>query len=267
MKELKINPSNKNLTVGESFAVEVTVSPDNTKNKEVELISSNPAVAQVSGKTVTAAGAGEAVITAKARDGSGVEASMKVKVSLNSVTAVKAVQQSSKKYVTVSYGRINGAASYDIYRSTKAASGYQKIGSSAKAAYVDKKAAAGKTYYYKIVAKAQTTGCDSVMSAQYAKVKVLAVPKVRVKAAAGKKVTVSWKKLKGASGYVVYASAKKTKGFKSIKTIKKAKTVKAVVKAKKTMKKMYVKVRPYYMEKGRKVFGTNSKTMMVKIKK
>lgn len=161
----------------------------------------------------------------------------------------------------------NGAASYDIYRSVKAGSGYQKIGSSTGTNYVDKKAAAGKTYYYKVTAKAKTAGCDSVISTKYAKVKVLAIPKVKVKAQKGRKVTVSWKKLKGVNGYAVYTSTKKTKGFKAVKTIKKAKTVKAVIKAKKTVKKLYVKVRPYYLEKGKKVFGTYSKTMTVKIKK
>lgn len=266
VKELKINPSNKNVTVGESFAVEVMVSPDDATNKEVELSSNNSAVAQISGKTVKAVGAGEAVITAKALDGSKMEASLKVKVSLNPVTTVKAVQQSSKKYVTVSYNRVNGAASYDIYRSTKASSGYKKIGSSAKINYVDKKAAAGKTYYYKVIAKAKTGGYDSVISAKYAKVKVLAVPKVKTKAAKGRKVTVSWRKIKGASGYVVYTSTKKTKGFKAVKTIKKAKTIKAVIKAKKNVKKLYVKVRPYYLEKGRRIPGTYSKVMTVKIK-
>lgn len=241
VKELKINPTEKNVTVGESFDVTVLVSPDNAKNKEVELTSSNPAVAKVAGKKVTALSAGQAVITVKAQDGSNTEAELKVTVRLKPVSTVKAVQQSAKKYVKVSFGKVSGASSYDIYRSVKASSGYKRIGSSTKNSYVDKKAGAGKTYYYKVVAKAKTAG-SSILSTKYAKVKVLAVPKVKVKASKGRKLTVTWKKIKGASGYAVYTSTKKTKGFKKVKTIKKAKTVKAVIKAKKNVKKLYVKV-------------------------
>lgn len=266
VKELKINPTEKNVTVGESFDVTVLVSPDNAKNKEVELTSSNPAVAKVAGKKVTALSAGQAVITVKAQDGSNTEAELKVTVRLKPVSTVKAVQQSAKKYVKVSFGKVSGASSYDIYRSVKASSGYKRIGSSTKNSYVDKKAGAGKTYYYKVVAKAKTAG-SSILSTKYAKVKVLAVPKVKVKASKGRKLTVTWKKIKGASGYAVYTSTKKTKGFKKVKTIKKAKTVKAVIKAKKNVKKLYVKVWPYCKVSGKNVFGTYSKTITVKVKK
>jgi len=208
----------------------------------------------------------QAVITVKAQDGSNTEAELKVTVRLKPVSTVKAVQQSAKKYVKVSFGKVSGASSYDIYRSVKASSGYKRIGSSTKNSYVDKKAGAGKTYYYKVVAKAKTAG-SSILSTKYAKVKVLAVPKVKVKASKGRKLTVTWKKIKGASGYAVYTSTKKTKGFKKVKTIKKAKTVKAVIKAKKNVKKLYVKVRPYCKVSGKNVFGTYSKTITVKVKK
>ena len=83
----------------------------------------------------------------------------------------------------------------------------------------------------------------------------------------GRKLTVSWKKIKGAKGYVVYTSTKKTKGFKAVKTLKKQKLVKTTIRAKKNVKKLYVKVRPYYTEKGKKIYGPYSNTMLVKVKK
>lgn len=267
MERVELAPSDKSLTVGEQLTLQVKISPENAKNQELDWSSTNPAVARASGKTVTAVGPGEAVITAKAKDGSKAQASVKVKVTLNPVKMKKAVQQSNKKYVTISYGKVTGAAGYDIYRSTKAAGGYQFIGSSSKTTYVDKKAAAGKTYYYKAVAKAKTENCNSTISGTYAKVKVLAVPKVKVRSQRGGRLTVSWKKVSGASGYVVYTSNKKSKGFKAAKTVKKAKTVKAAVQAKKNVKKLYVKIRPYYSEKGRKVFGTYSKSVSITVMK
>lgn len=182
---------------------------------------------------------------------------------LESVTMIKAVQQSARRYVTVSFLAVSEAASYDIYRSTKAKSGYQKIGTSVGTSYVDKKASAAKTYYYKVIAVSKTAGCSSALSSEYAKVKVLAVPTIKLKMEEGRKVKVSWKKVKGANGYEIYTSAKKTKGFKKIKTLKKGNKVKAVVTAKKNAKKLYVKVRPYYLENGRKITGTYSKVRVV----
>ncbi len=186
---------------------------------------------------------------------------------LKPVKTVKAAQQPAKQYVKVSFRKVNGAASYDIYRSTKQKSGYKKVGSVKKTSFVDKKVKASKTYYYKVRAKSAKKGCDSTLSAKYAKVKVLGVPKVKAKASKGRKVTVSWKKIKGANGYIVYTSAKKNKGFQAMSPIKKAKTVKKVVTAKKKAKIFYVKVRPYYTVKGKKVLGTYSKVSSVKVKK
>ncbi len=267
VEKLEIVPAvgSKSLTAGERFTFEVKVSPENASNKNVELSSSNPGAVKISGTTIIGAGAGEAVITAKAADGSGVKTSLRVSVCLNSVTTVKAQQQSSKKYVKVSFGRVNGAKSYDIYRSVKAGSGYQKIGSSRGSSYVDKKVKAAKTYYYKIKAKAAYAGYDSALSSKSAKVKVLAVPVVKVKAEKGRKLIVSWKKVQGAKGYVIYTSAKKTKGFKRVKILKKAKS-EAIIKAAKKTGKLYVKVRPFYLEKRNRVYGTYSKAVSVKLK-
>ncbi len=186
---------------------------------------------------------------------------------LEAVSSVKAVQQATGKAVKVSFGKVSGAESYDIYRSTKLNSGYTKIGSAKSNSYVDKKVNTAKTYYYKVLAVAKTAECNSALSTKYAKVKVLASPKAKVKASKGRKITVSWKKVKGAKGYIVYTSTKKNKGFKAAKTLKKAAAVKVAIKAKKNVKTLYVRVRPYYTENGKKVIGSYSKTLRIKVKK
>ncbi len=186
---------------------------------------------------------------------------------LEMVGTVKAVQQSTGKYVKISFGSVKGAVSYNIFRSTKPGSGYTSIGETRTTGFVDKKTTASKTYYYKVLAKAQDPAYNSAISTTYAKVKVLARPNVKVKSAKGRKITVSWKKIKGASGYRVYTSTKKNKGFKAVKTLKKAKLVKTTIRAKKNVKTLYVKVRPYYMENKKRVEGAFSRTIRVKVKK
>ena len=186
---------------------------------------------------------------------------------LSTVKTVKAVQQTTGKAVKVSFGKVSGAVSYDIYRSTKAKSGYKKIANTRSASYVDKKVSAAKTYYYKVLARAKKADSNSKLSTKYAKVKVLAAAKSKLKASQGRKITVSWKKIKGAKGYAVYASSKKSKGFKVVKTLKKVKSVKTTIRAKKNVKKLYVKVRPYYMEGKKKIYGPYSKIVSVSVKK
>lgn len=58
----------------------------------------------------------------------------------------------------------------------------------------------------------------------------------------GKKLTVAWNKVKGATSYTVYASTKEKKGYKKIKTVKASKsslTFKKIGKAKINPKKTY----------------------------
>lgn len=268
VKELELNSTQKTLAVGQKFTINVTVSPENAFNKNLEFSSSNSKVAEVSEDgIVTAKAMGTADIKVAATDGSKVEAILKVKVRQKAVKSIKAAQQKTSRSVKVTFSKIKGAKQYIIYRSTNAKKGYKKIGTTKKNSFVDKKVKNAKTYYYKVKVKGKTTSYNSVLSKKYAKIKVLARPAVKVKASKGRKLTVSWKKIKGAKGYVVYTSTKKTKGFKAVKTLKKQKLVKTTIRAKKNVKKLYVKVRPYYTEKGKKIYGPYSNTMLVKVKK
>lgn len=186
---------------------------------------------------------------------------------LKETTKVSASQLTSACHVKVTFGKVNGAKGYEIYRSTKLSSGYKMVGTTTKTSYTDKSVKAGKTYYYRIVTKGRKAAYDSPQSKKYAKITVLAKPKVTVKALKKGKVKISWKKVKGASGYVIYTSKRASKGFKTAGTIKKAaagnKTVKTGIKK----GKCYIKVRPYKLVSGKRVYGTYSKTLSVKVKK
>jgi membrane peptidoglycan carboxypeptidase len=65
--------------------------------------------------------------------------------------------------VTLNWSPVNGASSYNIYRSTDASGSYQKITSSTDTSYTDIGALPGATFYYKITALAN--GHESPASA------------------------------------------------------------------------------------------------------
>lgn len=104
-----------------------------------------------------------------------------------------------------------------------------------------------------------------------AKAKKLKVKGFKVKAATGKKATVTWKATKGAKGYqIMYSLNKKFKKAKKI-NIKKAKAKKAVITKLKAKKNYFVKIRPYSVVKkanGKNVtvYGKWSKVKIVKVK-
>lgn len=93
----------------------------------------------------------------------------------------------------------------------------------------------------------------------------LKAPKIKTKVK-GNKVTVSWKKIKGAKGYKVYVSNKKKGKYKVKATIKKAKKTKCTIKLKKG-KKYFIKVCAYEKVQKKTVCGKYSKIKKVNIKK
>lgn len=190
----------------------------------------------------------------------------KPSIQLAETAKVSVSQLATACYAKVTFAKVSGAQEYDIYRSAKETSGYQKVGSTKTASYTDKSVKAGKTYYYKIAAKGDDKVSDSALSSKYAKITVLSRAKVSVKALKKGKVKVSWKKVKGASGYVVYTSKSKLKGFKKAANIRKAAAGNKVVKAGIKKGKCYVKVRPYRMVNKKPVYGTYSKPLSVKVK-
>lgn len=84
----------------------------------------------------------------------------------------------------------------------------------------------------------------------------------------GKKVKLTWKKAKNASGYqIMYAMNKKFTKSKKTVNIKKAKTTSKLIKNLKKKKTYYFKIRAYKNVSGKKNYGTWSKVKSVKIKK
>ena len=72
------------------------------------------------------------------------------------------------KKPVISWGEVEGAVKYVVYRSTSKSKGYKAIGEAEALTYEDLTAKKGKTYYYKVVAVGEN--CESAQSG-YVKVK------------------------------------------------------------------------------------------------
>lgn len=153
-----LNYSTIYLTKGKSKTLKATVSPSNATKKSVKWSSSNKKIATVNAKgKVTGKKAGSAMITVKAKDGSGKKAICKVVVTAPATTAKKnpttATTRSQTKRVTAPVTSGNSTVSSSV----PAASGTTKklpSGNSGNSA----KVATGTTAKKKKTAAEETTG-------------------------------------------------------------------------------------------------------------
>lgn len=115
------------------------------------------------------------------------------------------------------------------------------------------------------------TDCDvkpvPVTPKKKAKIKVSSTKITKIKGRK-KSVFLSWKRVKGATGYVIQFSTSRKFTKKKTKkvNIKKAKTVKRTVKKLKSKKKYYVRIRAYKKYKGKNYYSNWSKVRVIKTK-
>ena len=106
----------------------------------------------------------------------------------------------------VSWTKVNGAAQYEVYRSTNGKN-FSIVRRTAALSYTDTTAAAGATYYYQVRAingSVKSAFCPA-QSIQYA-VASLNAPTMTLTSAASGQPVVSWTKVNGAAQYEVYRS-------------------------------------------------------------
>ena len=106
----------------------------------------------------------------------------------------------------VSWTKVNGAAQYEVYRSTNGKN-FSIVRRTAALSYTDTSAAAGATYYYQVRAINGSVKSDfcPAQSIQYA-VASLNAPTMTLTSAASGQPVVSWTKVNGAAQYEVYRS-------------------------------------------------------------
>lgn len=163
------------------------------------------------------------------------------------------VTASYKNYstATIKWKRISGASGYVIYRSTSKNGKYVNVATIKKAgttSYTDKELTTGNTYYYKIKAYRNSSGkkvyggysnIDSVKLTLKAPV----ISSITVKDY--RTVTVKWKKVSGASGYILYRSTSQNGTYKKVATVKGGSSLSCQNSGLTTGRKYYYKVKAY----------------------
>ncbi|MBR2027837.1 MAG: hypothetical protein IKA10_02455 [Oscillospiraceae bacterium] len=126
---------------------------------------------------------------------------------LPQVTGVKAVNDAATGKPKISWDKVDGAAKYQVWRSTTGKAGsFTLLVTTTATSQINKNAVAGKLYYYKVVAVHSNTNANSAYSAIVQRTADLARPTVTVKIGATGKPVLSWNKVEGAVKYQIYRS-------------------------------------------------------------
>lgn len=123
--------------------------------------------------------------------------------------------------VKVTWGEVEGADSYIVYRKTSK-SGWTNLGTTTENTFTDTKAKTGTTYYYTV--KAQNEAGASGYNKTGLKIKYVAAPKLTKITNESSGVRVYWSKVSGADGYYLYRRVAGSKTWTKVATIKKGST-------------------------------------------
>lgn len=252
----------KTVTMGlnQTRQLQVKITPSDTTNKNVQWTSSNNSVTTVdSNGVVTSKNSGSTIITATTHNGLKTEFFIEVETPVTNITL-------NSNEINLNPG---GTFKLDATVNPSNASNKNNkwISANESIATVDRSGnvtadVAGTTYISAVSADGKVVATCTV---NVSKPVVTKPAKVKIKSAKkkGKKVTLKWKKISDAAGYVVYMKTNSGK-FKAVKTVKKAKKVKAVISLKKGNKYSF-KIRAYKLDEETNVYGAYSKIKKVKM--
>jgi hypothetical protein len=183
--------------------------------------------------------------------------------------AVKSLKVTARSNTTITlkWSKVASADGYIVYRYSKGK--YVKIKTITKKTtvkFVSSNLSAGTTYKYKVVAykkvgsaKVQNAG-TIISSTTSPATPVVTAKKVKTKA------TLSWRKSKGATGYVIYMSTSKRGKYKKIATVKSAKTTTYTKTGLKKNTTYYFKIRSYKKYKGKLYYSSYSTIRKIVVK-
>lgn len=252
----------KTVTMGlnQTRQLQVKITPSDTTNKNVQWTSSNNSVATVdSNGVVTSKNSGSTIITATTHNELKTEFFIEVETSVTNIT------------LNSNEINLNPGGTFKLDATVNPSNASNKnikwISANESIATVDRSGnvtadVAGTTYISAVSADGKVV---AICTVNVSKPVVTKPAKVKIKSAKkkGKKVTLKWKKISDAAGYVVYMKTNSGK-FKAVKTVKKAKKVKAVISLKKGNKYSF-KIRAYKLDEETNVYGAYSKIKKVKM--
>ena len=251
----------KTVTMGlnQTRQLQVKITPSDTTNKNVQWTSSNSVATVDSNGVVTSKNSGSTIITATTHNELKTEFFIEVETSVTNITL-------NSNEINLNTG---GTFKLDatVNPSNASNKNIKWISANESIATVDQSGnvtadVAGTTYISAVSADGKVVATCTV---NVSKPVVTKPAKVKIKSAKkkGKKVTLKWKKISDAAGYVVYMKTNSGK-FKAVKTVKKAKKVKAVISLKKGNKYSF-KIRAYKLDEETNVYGAYSKIKKVKM--
>ena len=133
------------------------------------------------------------------------------------------ITSNSKNQVTLGWKKVSKAQGYDIYRSDKSNSGFEKIASISSGStltYTDKGVKSGNTYYYKIAATYKIKG--SAGRGSYSKVTEVAVLKQgsisSITLGDNNVLNISWNSVANASGYELAGAISEKGSYTTLQT-------------------------------------------------
>ncbi len=222
--EIKLSETSKTTVKGKIFTLTAEALPEDATDKTLTFQSSDETVATVTEEgTVTTVNYGKAVITCTSSDGE-ISAQCQLTVTPDKVKNLK--QNTSKTTTTeiqLNWDKASGVDGYYVKRYDSSKKEYVTLATVKTNSYIDKKAKAGKNYYYKVSAFVKND--SDVISGGEVKVKLSSDPSkvtgVKQSASSSGTVTLKWNKVSNASLYVVYKYNTKTKEFEKYKTTSK----------------------------------------------
>lgn len=203
---------------------------------------------EVGSATVTVTGTGNYVDSARAT----------FKISLQKPTV------STKPYydrVKVSWKAITGASGYVVYQSTSEDGGYTRIKvikNPDTLSYVNKELFIGDVYYYKVKAYREVDGEKVYSVASEAKRQKVQPVKTSITEISRENATslkVTWKSVKGATGYTVYRSTEENGDYVRIAVVKSGAKVYYTDDECECGRTYYYKVKAYRTVNGEKIYG------------
>ena len=138
---------------------------------------------------------------------------------LKYIAPVSAIAASNgKDFTKVTWGAVEGAVAYEIYKSEKADGLYTRVATTDAEilSYTDKNVLSGKNYYYMVCAN---DGEKSSVDSEPLKNTFLEIPEIKSIANAFGGVKFTWDAVEGAQGYRVYRKANGDKTWTYITTV------------------------------------------------
>lgn len=166
-----------------------------------------------------------------------------------------------QKQLKLTWSKANGAANYEVYKSTDGKK-WTKVTTTSSTSCTVKNLKAGNKYQFKVRAVSKVKKYGAYSAVLKTGTMTAAVGTVTLKSTKSKQVSVSWKKVTGASKYIVQYSTDKNfkKNVKSTTVTKTSATLKKLTGG----KKIYVRV---IAVNAYKVQASASKAANIKVKK